>query len=63
MNIYFGWHAKSLFDTGDIPSSSVGVFESNDGSWVYWFTDGGAYDSGSAETEEEALRKAKNNFR
>ena len=63
MNIYIGSQAKVIFHSGDIPSNSVGVFESSDGSWVYWFTDGWAYDSGSAETEAEALRKAKQNFR
>jgi len=63
MNIYIGSQAKSIFHSGDIPPSSVGVFEASDGSWVYWFTDGWAYDSGSADNEVEALRKAKNNFR
>lgn len=63
MNVYIGDDAKRLFHGMDVPHNSIGVFQSNSGDWVYWFTDGWAYDSGSAETEVEALRKAKENFR
>jgi hypothetical protein len=63
MNVYIGDQAKKMFYNMDIPKKSVGVFQSKSGDWVYWFTDGWAYDSGSADTELEALRKAKENFR
>lgn len=63
MNVYIGDQAKRMFHSMDVPHNSIGVFQCNSGDWVYWFTDGWAYDSGSAETEAEALRKAKENFR
>ena len=63
MNVYIGDDAKRLFHSMVVPQNSIGVFQSNSGEWVYWFTDGWAYDSGSEETEVEALRKAKENFR
>jgi len=63
MNVYIGDQAKRMFHSMDVPHNSIGVFQSKSGDWVYWFTDGWAYDSGSAETEAEALRKAKENFR
>lgn len=63
MNVYIGDQAKQMFHEMDVPEKSIGVFQSNSGDWVYWFNDGWAYDSGSAETELEALRKAKENFR
>ena len=63
MNVYIGDQAKRMFHNLDIPQNSIGAFESNSGEWVYWFSDGWAYDSGSADTETEALKKAKENFR
>ena len=63
MNVYIGDQAKRMFHSMDVPHNSIGVFQSKSGDWVYWFTDGWAYDSGSAETEVEALQKAKENFR
>lgn len=63
MNVYIGDQARRIFYNLDIPHNSIGVFESNSGDWIYWFTDGWAYDSGSAENEIEALKKAKENFR
>jgi hypothetical protein len=63
MNVYIGDDAKRMFHNMDVPQKSIGVFQSNAGDWVYWFSDGWAYDSGSAETEAEALQKAKENFR
>jgi hypothetical protein len=63
MNVYIGDQARRIFYSLDIPQNSIGVFESNSGDWIYWFSDGWAYDSGSAENKIEALRKAKENFR
>lgn len=63
MNVYIGDQAKRIFETLDVPQKSIGVFQSSSGEWVYWFTDGWVYDSGSADTELDALRKAKENIR
>jgi hypothetical protein len=63
MNVYIGDQAKRIFYSLDIPKNSIGVFESKNGEWIYWFTDGWAYDTGSADSELEAHRMAKENFR
>ena len=63
MQVFIGDQARVLFDTEKVPSNSIGVFFSNMDEWVYWFSDSWYFDSGSAETEIDALRKAKDNLR
>lgn len=63
MNVYVGDQAKRMFHNLDIPKNSIGVFECKNGEWIYWFTDGWTFDSGSASSELEAHRMAKENFR
>jgi len=63
MQVYIGDHAKRLFDTEKVPYNSIGVFFSNMDEWVYWFADSWSFDSGSAESEIDALRKAKDNLK
>lgn len=63
MQVYIGDQAKRLFDTEDVPLNSIGVFFSEMGEWAYWFSDKWYFDTGCAETEIEALRKAKDNLR
>lgn len=63
MTVYIGDQAKSFFYNRDVPVGSIGVFLSHVGEWLYWYSDGFTYDTGFADTEEEALRIAKKNFR
>ena len=63
MEIYLRDQAKRLFYSRDIPSNSIGVFQSHVGEWLYWFCDDWVYDTGFADTEAEALQIAKKNFR
>lgn len=63
MTIYLGQQAKSLFYMREVPIESIGVFQSAGGDWLYWFSDGFTYDTGAADTEQEALQIAKKNFR
>ena len=63
MQIYIGDQARVLFDSETIPNNSIGVFLHKVDGWVYWFSDKWYFDSGSAESELEALRKAKDNLR
>jgi hypothetical protein len=37
----------------------MGIFESNKDEWVYWYKDEKIYDTGFADTEAEAIQKAK----
>jgi len=48
-----------VFKSQKIPVNSFGVFKANDDEWIYWFSDGQIYETGSATTEAEALQKAK----
>ena len=59
MEIYGGDNAEIIFKSLNIPINSLGVFKANDNEWVYWFSDGKIYDTGSAITEAEAKQKAK----
>ncbi len=59
MEIYLRESAKKTFYSRDIPIKSMGVFESNKDEWVYWYKDEKIYDTGFADTEAEAIQKAK----
>jgi len=59
MEIYLRDQAKKIFYSRDIPIESMGVFNSNTDEWVYWYKDEKIYDTGFADTEAEALQKAK----
>jgi hypothetical protein len=63
MNIYLGHQAKSLFYMREIPVDSIGAFQAVGGDWVYWYNDGYVYNTGFADTQIEALRIAKENFK
>jgi hypothetical protein len=63
MQIYIGDQARVLFDSETIPNNSIGVFLHKVDGWVYWFSDKWYFDSGSAESEIDALRKAKDNLK
>ena len=59
MEIYGRDKAEIVFKSLNIPVNSLGVFKANDNEWIYWFSDGNIYDTGSATTEAEAKQKAK----
>ena len=59
MEFYLREQAKRLFYSRDIPINSIGVFQSHVGEWLYWSCDEHVYDTGFADTEAEALQKAK----
>jgi hypothetical protein len=59
MEIYLRESAKKIFYSRDIPIKSMGIFESNKDEWVYWYKDEKIYDTGFADTEAEAIQKAK----
>jgi len=63
MQVYIGDQARVLFDSETIPNNSIGVFLHKMDGWVYWFSDKWYFDSGSAESEIDALRKAKDNLK
>lgn len=63
MQVYIGDQARVLFDSETIPNNSIGVFLHMMDGWVYWFSDKWYFDSGSAESEIDALRKAKDNLK
>jgi len=46
-----------------MPLGSIGVFLGPAGDYLYWYCEGHTYDTGSAETEQEALEIAKRNFK
>ena len=62
MEIYLGDKAEKKFNGLNIPVNSLGVFKANDDEWVYWFSDGKIYDTGSVTTEAEAIQKAKSHI-
>ena len=59
MEIFGRDKAEIVFKSLNIPVNSLGVFKANDNEWIYWFSDGKIYDTGSATTEAEAKQKAK----
>lgn len=65
MNFYTGDQAMTMFynPDKDVPDKSIGVFQDwRSGEWIYWYSDGWSFDTGTATTEEEAFKKAKENF-
>jgi len=63
MTVFLGDQAKRLYFTKDMPLGSIGVFLGPAGDYLYWYCEGHTYDTGSAETEQEALETAKRNFK
>lgn len=63
MQVYIGDQARVLFDSEKVPSNSIGVFSFDMKEWIYWFADSWSFDTGSADSEIEALRMAKDNLR
>lgn len=59
MTIYLGQQAKSLFYMREIPLDSIGVFQCVGGDWIYWYANNSTYDTGFADTEVEAIQKAR----
>ena len=59
MKIFGRDKAEIVFKSKNIPVNSLGVFKANDNEWVYWFSDGKIYETGTAITEIEAKQKAK----
>lgn len=59
MEIFLREKAEIVFKSQTIPVNSLGVFKVSDEEWIYWFSDGKIYDTGSATTEPEAMQKAK----
>lgn len=59
MEVYLRDKAEMVFKSQKIPVNSFGVFKANDDEWIYWFSDGQIYETGSATTEAEALQKAR----
>jgi hypothetical protein len=63
MEIYGRHKAERVFKSQKIPVNSLGVFKGNDNEWVYWYSDGKIYETGSATTEVEAKQKATKNIK
>jgi hypothetical protein len=59
MEIYLRDKAEMVYKSQNIPVPSLGVFKVNEEEWIYWYSDGKIYDTGSATTESEAMQKAK----
>lgn len=62
MNIYLNYQAKSMIESGNLPFDSIGVFKTDEG-FSYWYCDGFTFDSGVEQSEKQALRTAKKNWR
>ena len=62
MNVFTGSQAIQMTLKNYYPPNSIGLAMYLD-RWFYWYSDGFKLDFGTAETEEEAFRKAKLNIR
>ena len=58
MEIYLRDQAKRIFYSLEIPLNSLGVFMGKEGDWIYWYSNNHVFDTGSAETEAEAMKEA-----
>jgi hypothetical protein len=63
MEIYGRDKADRVFKSQKIHVNSLGVFKANDNEWVYWYSDGKIYETGSAITEVDAKQKATENIK
>jgi hypothetical protein len=59
MEVYLRDKAEMVFKSQNIPVNSLGVFQANDGEWIYWYSDGRIFDSGSSPSEPKAMQEAK----
>ena len=62
MTVYTKSAASEIIQKNKYPVNSIGVTRCTQG-YAYWFWDGWTFDSGVEETEEQALRTAKSNWR
>lgn len=58
MEVYLREQAKKIFYSLDIPINSLGVFMGEEDDWIYWYSNDRVFDTGSAETEAEAMKQA-----
>jgi hypothetical protein len=59
MEIFLRGKAEMVFRSQNIPVNSLGVFQANDEEWIYWYSDGRIFDSGSSPSEPKAMQEAK----
>lgn len=59
MEIYLRDKAEKVFKSQNIPGNSLGVFKANDEEWIYWYSDGHIFDTGSSPSEPKAMQEAK----
>jgi hypothetical protein len=59
MEIFLRDKAGMVFKSQNIPVNSLGVFQANDEEWIYWYSDGRIFDSGSSPSEPKAMQEAK----
>lgn len=59
MEIYLRDKAEMVFKSQNIPGNSLGVFKANDEEWIYWYSDGHIFDTGSSPSEPKAMQEAK----
>jgi len=62
MKVFTGKQAEDMILKDRYPIDSIGVCKTKYG-YAYWFWNGHTFDSGVEETEEQALRTAKANFK
>jgi hypothetical protein len=62
MQVFTGAQAQQMISNETYPVGSIGITRKPTG-WAYWFWDGFIFDSGLEETEDQALRTAKKNWR
>ena len=58
MEIFLRDKAEMVFKSQNIPVNSLGVFQANDEEWIYWFSDGRIFDTGSSPSKPKAMREA-----
>jgi len=59
MEIFLRDKAEMFFKSQNIPVNSLGVFKANDEEWIYWYSDGLIFDTGSSSSEPKAMQEAK----
>ncbi len=59
MKIFLRDKAEMVFKSQNIPVNSLGVFKANDEEWIYWYSDGQIFDTGSSPSEPKAMQEAK----
>ena len=59
MEIFLRDKAELVFKSQNIPFNSLGVLQANDEEWIYWYSDGRIFDSGSSPSEPKAMQEAK----